>query len=182
MQRGILNSRVKPFTRQIGAGIISSLEKVSVLAAPSITKSSLLFHRHDYFKKKSNSSSSRRFLTTGEEKEFRGRGILDDEGMVTFETLHELQVRSSLVYSDNEIFGTFDPETGKYDWITYAEYSQRVNQCRTLLKDIGTNNDERKKEHYSCCGKLLLPLLTSLIYFFIFLFKSNPIHLPLLLL
>jgi len=137
MQRGILNSRVKPFTRRIGAGIISSLENFSILAAPSITKSSLLLHRHDYFKKNSNSSSSRRFLTTDEEKEFRGRGILDDEGMVTFETLHELQVRSSLVYSDNEIFGTFDPETGKYDWITYAEYSQRVNQCRTLLKDIG---------------------------------------------
>jgi hypothetical protein len=80
---------------------------------------------------------TRRFITSDQEKHFQGAGILDDQGMVIFNTLHELQVNSTMVYRDNELFGTYDKESKSYLFMTYAEYSQKVNQCRALLKDLG---------------------------------------------
>jgi hypothetical protein len=80
---------------------------------------------------------TRRFITSDQEKHFQGAGILDDQGMVIFNTLHELQVNSTMVYPDNELFGTFDKESKSYLFMTYAEYNQKVNQCRALLKDLG---------------------------------------------
>jgi hypothetical protein len=82
-------------------------------------------------------STSRRFITTDQEKHFQGLGILDDQGLTTFNTLHDLQVHSSLVFKENELFGTYEEESKSYQYITYDEYNQKVNQCRGLLKDLG---------------------------------------------
>lgn len=57
--------------------------------------------------------------------------------MTAFNTLHELQVNSSLVYSENELFGTYEEESKGYNYMTYDEYNQKVNKCRSLLKDLG---------------------------------------------
>jgi long-chain acyl-CoA synthetase len=81
--------------------------------------------------------SPRRFITTDQEKLFQGKGYLDQDCMVAFQTLHELQYRSCQVFADNEIFGTFDPATTSYNFMTYEEYNQKVNRCRSLLKDFG---------------------------------------------
>lgn len=83
------------------------------------------------------SSSSRRFITTDQEKHFQELGVLDEQGLTRFNTLHELQVNSTLVFKDNELFGTYAEESKSYNYITYDEYNQRVNKCRTLLKESG---------------------------------------------
>lgn len=48
-----------------------------------------------------------------------------------------MQVNSCLTYADKELFGTFNPESEQYDYITYEEYGRRVNDCRAVLKDLG---------------------------------------------
>eukprot|EP00536_Pseudo-nitzschia_multiseries_P000338 jgi/Psemu1/299994/fgenesh1_kg.4_\ len=57
--------------------------------------------------------------------------------MTAFKTLHELQEHSSLIFADNELFGTYDEQSKTFKYMTYAEYNQKVNQCRSLLKDLG---------------------------------------------
>ena len=85
----------------------------------------------------SSRSTSRRFITTDQEKHFQELGVLDEEGLTRFNTLHELQVNSALVFKDNELFGTYAEESKSYNYITYDEYDQRVSKCRSLLKESG---------------------------------------------
>lgn len=85
----------------------------------------------------SSRSTSRRFITTDQEKHFQELGVLDEEGLTRFNTLHELQVNSALVFEDNELFGTYAEESKSYNYITYGEYDQRVSKCRSLLKESG---------------------------------------------
>lgn len=77
-----------------------------------------------------------RYLTTREEN-FRKAGILDEHGLTSFDTLHEMQVRSCLVYSGNDLFGTYNPGSEQFEYMTYQEFDGKVNQCRSLLKDLG---------------------------------------------
>lgn len=122
MRRILLTSKLGPsVVRRVGAGIMSSTENTTLLSAAT----------------NSASSTARRFITNDQEKNFQRAGIIDDQGMVVFDTLHELQVHSSILYSDNDLFGTFDDKTKSYHYMTYAEYRTKVNQCRTLLKDLG---------------------------------------------
>lgn len=88
------------------------------------------------------SSSSRRFITTDQEKHFQELGVLDAEGLTRFNTLHELQANSALIFKDNEIFGTYTEESKSFNYITYDEYNQRVNRCRTLLKESGKQSEK----------------------------------------
>jgi len=82
-------------------------------------------------------SNTCRFLTNEQEKHFHEMGCLDKQGMTAFNTLHELQVNSTLVYSENELFGTYNEESKSFQYMTYSEYNEKVNQCRALLKDLG---------------------------------------------
>lgn len=68
---------------------------------------------------------------------FREKGIVDERNLTVFETLHEMQVRSCQVYAPKKLFGTFSDDTKQFEWMTYEEYAAKVDQCRSMLHDIG---------------------------------------------
>lgn len=123
----MLASKLRPFTR---------LTKItsSVGPAPRVSKRVVVAHNTHPF---ASTSSSCRFITTDQEKHFQGLGILDDQGLTAFNTLHELQVNSALVFKENELFGTYEEESNSYRYMTYDDFNKKVNQCRVLLKDLG---------------------------------------------
>ena len=77
--------------------------------------------------------------TTSEEQlqEWKQRGLMGDDGLTRFKTLHEMQVHSCEVYADNDLFGTYQEASGAFEYMTYAEYEEKVNTCRAVLKDLG---------------------------------------------
>jgi len=125
----MLTSKLRPVRRLIG--ITSSVDA----ASKRVAKSAAVVHNVDALT--STLSASRRLITTDQEKHFQGLGILDNQGLTVFHTLHELQVHSSLIFKENELFGTYEEESKRYHYKTYDEYNQKVNQCRVLLKDLG---------------------------------------------
>ena len=66
-------------------------------------------------------------------------GILDERNLLKFETLHELQLHSNIAFADNPIFGTYTDEGGdpRFEYITYKEFGEKVNLCRTVLSNLG---------------------------------------------
>lgn len=81
----------------------------------------------------------RRFYTTpAEEEEFRKKGLLDENGLTVFDTLHEMIHGSCRVYSQNDVFGTYNPQSAKFEYMSYQEFGNKVDQCRSMLKNIGT--------------------------------------------
>jgi len=48
-----------------------------------------------------------------------------------------MQVNSCKLFSQNELFGTYDEESKNFRFMTYDDYDQKVSQCRTLLKELG---------------------------------------------
>jgi len=125
----MLTSKLRPFTRLVGT--TSSIDAVSNIFA----KSTVVTRNIDA--SASTLSTVRRFITTHQEEQFQGLGILDDQGLVTFNTLHELQLHSSQVFKENELFGTYEEESKSFRYMTYDEYNQKVNRCRVLLQDLG---------------------------------------------
>lgn len=129
----MLASKLRPVSRRVG--VIASNAKgclpkaISANATASSTKTS-----------SSNSSSTAvRFISTEQQQHFQQLGMLDDQGLTIFDTLHEMQVNSCQVYKENELFGTYDEASNSFLYMTYEEYNQKVNQCRSLLKDLGKN-------------------------------------------
>eukprot|EP00339_Tiarina_fusa_P021825 CAMPEP_0117030720 /NCGR_PEP_ID=MMETSP0472-20121206/22150_1 /TAXON_ID=693140 ORGANISM="Tiarina fusus, Strain LIS" /NCGR_SAMPLE_ID=MMETSP0472 /ASSEMBLY_ACC=CAM_ASM_000603 /LENGTH=682 /DNA_ID=CAMNT_0004738871 /DNA_START=125 /DNA_END=2173 /DNA_ORIENTATION=+ len=78
-----------------------------------------------------------RFISAETETRFRETGYLDEEGLTQFETLHELQVRACQVYSGNDSFGTYQESTNSFEYMTYEQYDECVDACRTVLMDLG---------------------------------------------
>jgi len=81
--------------------------------------------------------SSGRHISTNQEKIFQEQGILDENGLTVFETLHDMQSRACTVYAENNLFGTYSPITESFEYITYNDYNTRVDKCRTVLRDLG---------------------------------------------
>ena len=87
--------------------------------------------------RRSSLSSSRSFLfrslssetaTTAPPQQFASKteqwqheGILDERGLVNFDTLHNMQVRSCRVFADKNLFATYSEVTQKFEWMTFAE-------------------------------------------------------------
>ena len=68
------------------------------------------------------------------------RGILGDDDLLKFNTLHELQDHASVAFDKNSLFGTYvekKENKGQYEWMTYGEFGDKVNLCRSVLKDLG---------------------------------------------
>jgi len=57
--------------------------------------------------------------------------------MLQYDTIHELQRNACEAYRDNELFGTFNKESGEFEWMTYGEFDTKVAQCRAMLIDMG---------------------------------------------
>lgn len=90
------------------------------------------------------SSSFRRFSSTVDQHQLIERGIMDENNLLQFKTLHELQHNSSMAFPDNPLFGTYTEHQNdnseveaSFQWMTYEEYGQKVHECRTMLKDLG---------------------------------------------
>lgn len=76
---------------------------------------------------------------------------MDTRGLLQFKTLHEMNYNAAIAFRDNPLFGTYkatpvadenvlnekEHAKGKFEWMTYGEYGDLVNRCRTVLKDIG---------------------------------------------
>jgi hypothetical protein len=81
--------------------------------------------------------------------------VMDSRGLLQFETLHEMNTNATIAFRDNPLFGTYaagpiaeenvlkdkgegeGEGKGKFVWMTYGEYGDLVNRCRTVLRDIG---------------------------------------------
>jgi len=81
-------------------------------------------------------------------------GVLDEQNLLQFNTLHELQENACIAFADNPIYGTAkstsvttslsnnqsdensDPNV-TFDYMTYSEYGDKVKHCRSILKDLG---------------------------------------------
>jgi len=79
--------------------------------------------------------------TYATEANLRDNGIFDGRDLLNFKTLHELQVNASIAFAENKLFGTYAKKEGTgdetYEWMTFSEYGQKVEQCRSVLKDLG---------------------------------------------
>jgi hypothetical protein len=49
----------------------------------------------------------------------------------------EMQANSCAVYSNNDLFGTYQEASGEFEYTTYADYADNVERCRGVLKDLG---------------------------------------------
>src|SRR5210317_1909142 len=85
----------------------------------------------------STKTDSVRFISSENEKEFKSLGLLDEDGLTVFDTLHDMQVGSCKVYPENELFGTYDAESNSFKYMTYTDFDEKVNKCRTALKSLG---------------------------------------------
>ena len=81
--------------------------------------------------------------------------VMDSNGLLQFTTLHEMNRNATIAFKDNPLFGTYKaapaveenivkdqppPEQqakGSFEWMTYGEYAELVDRCRTVLKDVG---------------------------------------------
>ena len=83
-------------------------------------------------------ANARRSLSaTADFSQFQEQGIVDSDNLIKFDTLHEMQTRSCLVYEKRELFGTFSNKSNQFEWMTFKEYGDKVDQCRAMLKDLG---------------------------------------------
>ena len=118
----MLASKLRPVSQRVGSSLSRSAKGILPKAAATTT----------------TAASDARFISTAQVEEFQKQGILDDQGLTVFDTLHEMQVNSCKVFTENELFGTYDEPSNSFLFMTYDEYNQKVNQCRALLKDLGT--------------------------------------------
>jgi hypothetical protein len=67
------------------------------------------------------SFSTKTTALTDAEQQFYKEGIMDERGLVQFDTLHNMQVRSCRVYAEKDLFATYSPTSQKFEWMTFAE-------------------------------------------------------------
>jgi len=78
--------------------------------------------------------------TRSAEHTLQERGIFGDDNLLQFKTLYELQEHACVAFPNNSLFGTFvetEKDKGQFEWMNYAEYGDKVNLCRSVLKDLG---------------------------------------------
>lgn len=87
-----------------------------------------------------NGKFSKASLSTEAFADLRKQGIMDERNLLQFSTLHELQRNASLAFGNNPLFGTYQKKEGhdaSFEFMTYKEFGTAVDNCRTLLKDLG---------------------------------------------
>lgn len=89
---------------------------------------------------KGHQSVSARSYSQDRVAALQSRGILDNDGLVNFDTLHELRLSACQAHEENDLFGTFaqqNEEDGSFEWMTYKEFDALVDKTRSVLKDLG---------------------------------------------
>lgn len=64
-------------------------------------------------------------------------------GLLQFDTLHEIQVRSAEQWADKPLFGTFSEATKNFEYMTNAEFDLKVQACRTMLTNLGVKEGDK---------------------------------------
>mmetsp|Transcript_6798 Transcript_6798/g.9175 ORF Transcript_6798/g.9175 Transcript_6798/m.9175 type:complete len:619 (-) Transcript_6798:1-1857(-) len=99
------------------------------------------YRRHQSHANLSQRYHQKTFTTVAEScisnTHLQAEGILDSNNLLCFKTLHEMQKNACFAFSNNDVFGTYSETSGVFEWMTYEEYGDKVDICRTLLKDIG---------------------------------------------
>ena len=87
----------------------------------------------------STTALQHRYLSSSSLQE---RGLMDDNNLLQFATLHELQRNASEAFASNPLFGTYEAADvenedagGEFKWMTYEEWGKKVDACRTVLKN-----------------------------------------------
>ena len=113
-----------------------------LVATATTTRSSGLCRRDNNAARFSTSTAIKGTTTLTSSRSFSSSGsqLVDDEtGLLKFNTLHELQENACQVYGhDHELFGTFSESSQKFEYMTYSDFGQRVEECRSVMKDLGT--------------------------------------------
>lgn len=60
-----------------------------------------------------------------------------DKGLIEFKTLHELQKKACLTFSENQLYGTYNPVSGQFEYIKYEDFGRMVQECCAVLKNLG---------------------------------------------
>ena len=58
---------------------------------------------------------------TPAEQQFVQENIMDERGLVQFDTLHNMQIRSCRAYADKDLFSTYSTTTQNFEWMSFAE-------------------------------------------------------------
>lgn len=97
-------------------------------------------------------ASAKPFSTSSSIESLQNQGILDEHELLRFNTLHELQRNACAAFPENTCFGTYveQNQKGDYEWMTYQDFGEKVNQCRSVLKDLGTFHLYKCLFHLSC--------------------------------
>ena len=77
-------------------------------------------------------------LTPEESAKFQSLGYIDDNNLLIFDTLHDMQVRATRVFEKRELFGTYSQSLKDFEWMTFGTFGERVDRTRGVLKDLGT--------------------------------------------
>jgi hypothetical protein len=91
-----------------------------------------------------------RYLSSSNNETLTRDDVMDSNGLLQFTTLHEMNRNAAIAFKDNPLFGTYKPAAveenvvqdkpeakGSFEWMTYGEYAELVDRCRTVLKDVG---------------------------------------------
>eukprot|EP00566_Odontella_aurita_P007126 CAMPEP_0113538672 /NCGR_PEP_ID=MMETSP0015_2-20120614/7495_1 /TAXON_ID=2838 /ORGANISM="Odontella" /LENGTH=741 /DNA_ID=CAMNT_0000438271 /DNA_START=484 /DNA_END=2709 /DNA_ORIENTATION=+ /assembly_acc=CAM_ASM_000160 len=145
------------------AAVVSSSGSSSSVVAPAVATGSSSVHSPLHLLTAASSSpafaspkASPRSLSTTVTPErpsdrfegMRERGIFDSSNLLRFETLHEMQRNASVAYAPNDMFGTYEENSeygggtggdggGTFKWMSYEKFGDKVDTCRTVLKDLG---------------------------------------------
>lgn len=52
-----------------------------------------------------------------------------------------MQINACKVYDTNDFLGTYQETSGAFEYMTYGQFAERVDRCRTVLKDLGTSHE-----------------------------------------
>jgi len=66
-----------------------------------------------------------------------------DKGLIEFKTLHELQKKACLTFSENQLYGTYNPVSGQFEYIKYEDFGRMVQECCAVLKNLGVNQYDK---------------------------------------
>uniref|UniRef100_A0A7S3PYI5 AMP-dependent synthetase/ligase domain-containing protein n=1 Tax=Chaetoceros debilis TaxID=122233 RepID=A0A7S3PYI5_9STRA len=129
-------------TQQLARRYISNEKNTSSRSAASLIHN---FNRNGHSDSKSSSSRARSRSFSSQTSlqatpEFlREQGIFCENNLLKFDTLHELQKRGAVAFAENPIFGTYTDAGGdpRFEYMNYREFGEKVDQCRTVLKDLG---------------------------------------------
>ena len=68
-----------------------------------------------------SSSAAESSSPLSETEQWRREGIVDERGLVNFDTLHNMQVRSCRVFAEKRLFATYSEESQQFEWMTFRE-------------------------------------------------------------